>query len=219
MKDQISRSVFTKRTGLTIPIIPSNINCIVPMKEVTHIEQLLAMPRTYLEGLLRSITLEGDTTIHPYKDAVIELGRIDPRLLLVGQTFIERSKYQRLIENLSDLFGEFCTTRGFAKCTAYIVIGRTAEGRQVIAHYLPPIIEVHSGKSCLIDGVHRNYNTMSIGTTIEAIVLREVDCPPPCDFDAWKNVKVVDQKPPREERFINLNTALFRNLGWSGIDG
>jgi len=218
MKEQISRKTFEERIGARIPTITGEINCVVPMKDIIEIAEIHLMPKPYLETLLRNVTLEGDQNCYPYRHAVIEYGRIDPHMLHIGQTFVERSKYQRLIESLSNLFEGFHSNQGFAKCTSLIVIGYTNEKKLVVAHYLTPLIEVH-GRHNLIDGVHRNYITRSIGTTIESITLREVACPPPCDFKDWNNVKVVEQKPPREERFKNLNTYYFRNLGWAGIDG
>lgn len=219
MKEHISRSEFTERTGLTVPEISSSIDSIVPFKEMVKIEHLMAMPEDYFESLLRNITLEGNSAVFPYRNASIERGRIDPNMLSIGQTFVERPKYQRLIENLQGLFGNFCTTKGFAKCTAYIVIGKTVSGNTGISHYLPPLIEVHGSQLCLIDGIHRNYTIKAVGTTIESTIIKNVSVKPPCDFGPWSEIRVVDVKPPREERFRNLSTPLFRNLGWVGIDG
>lgn len=218
MKEKISRKAFEERIGAKIPMTPGRIKCVVPMKDIVTIEAIHVMSKSYLETLLRNVTLEGDPTCFPYKYASFEYGRIDPHMLHIGQTFVERGKYQRLVENLSNLFGKFHTNQGFAKCTSLIIIGYTDRGLLAIAHYLTPIIEFHARHN-LIDGVHRNFITRAIGTTIESITTREVDAPPPCDFQSWDNVQVVEQKPPREERFKNLNTFYFRNLGWAGIDG
>lgn len=218
MKEPINRKLFEDRIGIRIPTIPGEIHCVVPMKDIMHIEAIHLMPKAYLETLIRNVTLEGDPSCFPYKNADIEYGRIDPHMLHVGQTFVERGKYQKLIESLSNLFGGFHSNQGFAKCTSLIVIGYTNEGKLVVAHYLTPIIEVHSRHN-LIDGVHRNFITRAIGTTIESITLRGIETPPPCTFQSWENVTVVEKKPPREERFKDLNTFYFRNLGWAGIDG
>lgn len=218
MKEPINRSVFQERTGLALPTISSEISLIVPLRDIVEITNLQIMPAPYLEKLLRSITLEGDSTINPYKNSEIKRARIDPSILHVGQTFVERGKYQRLIETLSSLFGDFCVNRGFAKCTALIISGKIFNGTEAVAHYLPPIIEMHNGNHCLIDGVHRNYVTMSIGTTIESIIISGT-LPPPCDFSPWDKINIVEEKPPRELRFRNLLTYNFRNLAWSGIDG
>jgi len=218
MKGSIIRSEFEARTGLRIPAISLDINCIVPLKDIVKIIDLKIMPEQYLEALLRNATLEGDSTVQPYKDSIIEHHRIDPRSLMVAQTFVERTKYQRLIENLSGLFDGFYTNSGFAKCTALIVVGETAAQALAIAHYLPPLIEIHKERPCLIDGTHRNFITGSIGTTIESIIIRKT-CKPPCEFGQWKNVNVVEAKPPRDQRFLNLEPYYFRNLGYTGIDG
>lgn len=219
MKEAISRSDFESRTGLKTPSLSVEINKIVPLKEIICVEDLKIMSEHYLDRLLRSAILEGNPSVQPYKDAVIEHHRMDPTSLRIAQTFIERKKYQRLIEVVSGLFSGFCTNKGFAKCTALIVIGKTNESEEkVMAHYLPPLLEIHETQPCLIDGTHRNYITGSIGTTIESVIMRNV-FKPPCIFGLWKDVRVVDEKPPRNERFHNLDPYYFRNLGYSGIDG
>ncbi|MBP7831498.1 MAG: hypothetical protein KA028_00560 [Candidatus Pacebacteria bacterium] len=218
MKDPILRDEFESRTGLKMPISAFEVDRIVPLRDIVTVVELKIMPEPYLEGLLRNVTLEGDASIQPYKDAKIQHYRLDPTNLNVAQTFVERQKYQRLIEVVSDLFNGFHINRGFAKCTALIVIGKTACGNLAVAHYLPPLVEMHTGQSCLIDGTHRNYLTASIGTTIESIILSNV-YEPPCQFGCWKDVKIVSEKPPRNERYVNLNVGLFRNLGHCGIDG
>ena len=219
MKEHMERDLFIRRTGLNLPTISSDIHRIVAMKDLVTIDNLIAMPKEYMIQLLQSVTLEGDNTIYPYKDAIIKTRRIDPKSLLIGQTFVERGKYMNLIENITNIFDSFCVSSGFAKCTSFIVIGRTADGISAIAHYLSPIIEVFNDNECLIDGVHRNYITRAAGTTIESIVIKNVSTQLPCEFDIWEKVRVVNEKPPREERFINLDKYFFRNLAWSGIDG
>lgn len=220
MKEAITKDEFKARTGLNLPNNNWNIKKVVPLKDIVKVRDLNIMPEHYLEGILRNVTLEGDSTVQPYKDADIRHYRVDPTSLMLAQTFVERKKYQRLIEDLGQLFSGFCTNNGFAKCTALIVVGETNnEGEIVAAHYLPPLIEVHTEQPCLFDGTHRNYITMRIGTTIESVIMRNIKTPVPCTFSTWSMINVVDAKPPREERFINLNAHYFRNLGFTGIDG
>jgi hypothetical protein len=219
MKEHMERGLFIERTGLKFPSISTKITKIVAMKDLVKIDDLFAMSKNYMMTLLRSITLEGDNTIRPYENAVIETCRIDPHQLLVGQTFVERGKYQNLVENITNIFESFAIGNGFAKCGSYIVIGRTADGQRAIAHYLSPIVEIFKNNQCLIDGVHRNFITRAAGTTIQSIVIKNVSVDLPCEFGKWDNIRVVNEKPPREERFINLDKYFFRNLSWSGIDG
>lgn len=171
-----------------------------------------------MERLVFSTTLEGQDT-RPYQDCTIQRARVDPYNLLVGQTFVERPKYQRLIESLNQAFQGFCINHGFAKCISLIVLGKINDGSLALAHYLPPIVEEHSCGLHLLDGVHRNFLTKAIGTTIETIIIKGVKTPFPCEVGEWSRVKIVEQKPPRNERFINLKPILFRDLKWVGIDG
>jgi hypothetical protein len=176
------------------------------------------MPIDYLTQLLKSVTLAGDVNARPYATAEISTMRMDPSQLRIPQTFIERSKYQAFLENFSGVFGKFCVTKGVAKCTALIALGRSTDGSRAIAHYLPPMVEVHD-RLCLIDGMHRNYLVMTVGTTLETILIEGITSPYPCTPQGWSSVKVVSEKPPKHERFFNLQPNLFRDLKWVGIDG
>ncbi len=191
---------------------------VTSLRNIRRIIDLRVMPMFYLEQLLRNVTLAGDSSVYPYRHATIETVRMDPASLLVPQTFIERKKYQGFLEGFQNIFKGFCVTRGVAKCTALIVFGETIDGTLAIAHYLPPIIEDH-GRLQLIDGMHRNFLVMTVGTTLETIVVRGVTGQFPCTPQGWAAVKVVDEKPPKGERFFNLTPNLFRDLKRVGIDG
>jgi hypothetical protein len=145
---------------------------------------------------------------------------MDPHDLVIGQTFVERGKYQALLEVFPSLFdGAFCVSRGSAKCNALIVFGQTRTGVPAVAHYLPPFVESSNTSRFLVDGIHRNFLVMRVGTTIESIVIKGVTEPLPCDAVSWGTIKSVDTKPPRGERFHNLEPARFRNLKFVGVDG
>lgn len=200
-----------------------NVKKIVSLREINHIAEVAAMPLDYLERLIKNVGLEGDPDFKPYKKSPIKLARIDPWNTKVGQTFVERKKYQSLLENFSNIFQGFCITRGAAKCNAYIVLGYTAEeapacGPLVVAHYLPPIIEVNKDM-VMLDGTHRGFLIKNVGTTSEAIIIENVETPFPCIPQDWSCVNVVDAKPPREVRYKELNTKFFRDLKMVGIDG
>jgi hypothetical protein len=60
---------------------------------------------------------------------------------------------------------------------------------------------------------------LSVGTTIESVVIRGVQQPLPCDARGWDSVKPVDEKPPKPERFFNLRPEYFRDVKRIGIDG
>jgi hypothetical protein len=192
---------------------------IVSLRDITTVLNVQAMPKSYLYRILEGITLIGDPTEHPFAGACIQTMRVDPHALMVGQTFVERGKYNALIEKFPDLFADFCVAKGFAKLTAQIVLGRTADGSVALAHYLPPIVEQHGGRSLLMDGMHRNYILLAAGTTVEAIKIRDVRHPFPCTPQRWDAVHAVDTKPPKEERYFDLQPELFRDLKSVGIDG
>ena len=121
------------------------------------------------------------------------------------------------MENFTNFFQEYCITRGAAKCNAYIIIG-IKDNIKVLAHYVPPIIE-ENYDSTLLDGVHRSFLIKNVGTTSEAIIIKDVKIRFPSIPQDWSLVNFVDTKPPRETRYKELNTSLFRDLKKVGIDG
>jgi hypothetical protein len=210
---------FTARTGISQSDLFrgwSPANQIVSLREI-EVDDLRVMPMDYLRQVLDSVTLSGSET-HPYRGCAVETGRLDPTRLKLAQTFVERPKYQAMLESFSSLFKKFCVTKGVAKCTALIASGRGPDGRHAIAHYLPPIVEDH-GANYLLDGVHRNFLVMSVGTTLEAIFIEGVKSPYPCTPQSWDKVVVVAAKPPKDQRYFNLDPKLFRDLEGVGIDG
>ncbi len=212
---------FQKRVGIR-PGFTARVNSIVSLRELDpkHISGLQVMPRNYLESLIRNISLEGDEEHKPYAECEISLMRIDPHSLVIGQTFIQREKYQSILEGFGLLLDkDFCVPRGVAKKCALIIFGKTFKGDDAVAHYLPPIIEATNGTQFLIDGIHRSFIVKNTGTTIESIILKNVKTPLPCEAMDWESISFVDEKPPRQERFRNLQPQLFRNLKFTGIDG
>lgn len=221
MFESISLEEFEGRTGVAPKFMTSG-TTIVSLRDILPetITAILAMPMDYLEALLRNVTLSGDENDRPYAECEIRPIRIDPKGLAIGQTFVQRSKYQDLVENFSKIMGtRFCMPGGIAKLTAKIVYGQTATVEGAIAHYVPPIIERSSSGLFLLDGIHRNFLVMGVGTTIESIQIEDVSTPLPCATRRWHDISVVTEKPPREQRFYDLQPHLFRNLKWTGIDG
>ncbi len=219
MFQPIPMEEFLDRTKTKIPSFPTTLEFVVSLRDITEISAVQVMPKNYLENIIRNITLEGDPSYRPYKNAEISLARIDPHELSVGQTFVERKKYQSILENFGNaLMKEYCVPRGIAKAMPVIVFGKTETIESAVALYLPPIIEANS-RQFLMDGIHRNFIVMRTGTTIESIVIKNVDVPLPCDIGTWDIVNIVDEKPPREKRFHNLNVDFFRNLKFAGVDG
>jgi hypothetical protein len=219
MFENLPLEVFERRTGLNPNGSIQVASQVVSMRDLVKTTDISIMSEAYLKGLLSNIVLEGDKDCKVYRDCDLTRARIDPHNIEVGQTFVERPKYRRILENLPETFEGFCVNHGFAKCNALIIRGYDAQGNSVIAHYVPPIIEMHNDRLFLLDGVHRNFLTMAVGTTVETIILRNVRTPFPCDPRGWDQVTPVEVKPPRPERFRNLRTELFRDLKWVGIDG
>jgi len=220
--EPISLDLFRKRTGLLSKGWEDwNSHApeyVVSLREMVEVLEVKFMSKKYLRALLDSVTLEGDKSIHPYEGCEISFGRIDSSTIQMGQSFVERSKYQRILESLNEKFSEHCMTRGFAKMQPIVILGRRANGELAIAHYIPPVVEHHE-VDVLLDGVHRLFLIKGIGTTVEAIILKGVKYPFPCKVHDWSRVVPVDKKPPREERYEELRPELFRSLTWVGIDG
>lgn len=222
MFQHIDLETFRARTGIChddFARLRAKGEKIVSLREIVEVNCVQAMPKGYLRRLIESVTLDGNPREKPYSGCAIELVRMDPNDLLVGQTFVERMKLQRILEHFTDMWSEFCVTRGIAKRTAGIVFGKTAQEESVIAHYLPPIVEENNGQRLLLDGVHRNFLTKAVGTTIETIVIKGVRTAFPCTCRPWDDVHPVDEKPPKDERFRDLLPALFRDIKAIGIDG
>jgi hypothetical protein len=215
---------FQERTGNDCQGLLASadgIGQVIALRDITRVESLLVMPRPYLERMLANVTLVGFPDIRPYENCQIECARLDPGSLRIGQTFVQRSKYMDLMERFGGMFEGFAGTRGIAKRTAMVVIGRDQADRRCLAHYLPPIVEANcqQDRLFLMDGIHRNYMMLSVGTTIESIVIRGVRQPLPCDARGWDSVRPVDEKPPKPERFFNLRPEYFRDVKRIGIDG
>jgi hypothetical protein len=222
MFSPISLPDFETRTGLKTSDFAGVWNearHIVALREITTVLAVQAMPIGYLKQLLQSVRLAGDADARPYAGCTIKLVRMDPRSVRIGQTFVERKKYQAILERFGDFFSEFCVSRGISKMTASIVLGTTADGVASLAHYIPPIAEEHAGKPLCLDGIHRNFVVKNAGTTIETVVVSGVSANFPCEVREWSAIQVVETKPPKEERFFGLRPELFRDLKIIGIDG
>ncbi|MEM9336344.1 MAG: hypothetical protein AAGA35_00615 [Patescibacteria group bacterium] len=191
---------------------------VVGLRDLAKIECIIAMPVPYLNTLMYSVTLVGDSTIRPYAGKKISIRRMDPRGMRVSQTFVERKKLLGFLERFGNTFENHHITGGVAKLMPFIAYGETKERETAIAHYLPPILELRDGR-VLLDGTHRNLLAMQTGTTIEAVHIYHVETPLPCEPVGWEEVKPVDEKPEKEYRFRSLNRHFFRNLDAIGVDG
>lgn len=221
MSDALPIALFEERTGIPADAVAAGTGAasIVSMRAVARIVTVQAMPLPYLEQLIRSVPLVGDRTARPYARCRIDRYRHDPRMSKIGQTFVERRKINALHESFNDAFEGHDVPSGIAKKGAYIVRGVAADGANVVAHYLPPIVEQIGNKHAVLDGIHRFSYVRGAGTTIEIIKISDPAAPFPCDLQTWKRIQVVDAKPPKDQRFFNLRPDLFRDLKYVGIDG
>jgi len=220
MFEPLDLALFAERTDLRPSDVSwSGVDRLVSLRHLKCITDIRLMNDEYLAKLLGSVTLVSDEERRPYAGCKIKRIRADPAMLGVGQTFVEAGKLLALQSGFFDIFHGSGATAGFAKKGAMIVVGVTDGGDRAMAHYLPPIVEWHGGRHILLDGIHRGYTAMRVGTTVEIIKI----CAPverfPAEHNRWCNVELVDEKPPKEKRFFNLEPRLFRDLKYVGIDG
>jgi len=220
MFEAIDLAEFERRTAIrpTATLWPGA-DRVVSLRNIAKIVDIRLMNDEYLKRLLLGVTLVGDPSNRPYAGCDVKRLRADPMMLAVGQTFVEERKLLNLQSVFHDIFEGSGTTGGFAKKGAMIILGEAKDGGLAVAHYLPPLIEWHGDRHGLLDGMHRSYSAMRIGTTVEIIKVCFPKSPFPCDFGHWKNVRLVGAKPPKEERFYGLKPELFRDLKYVGIDG
>ena len=125
-----------------------------------------------------------------------------------------------LLEHFSGFLDNYHLPGGFSQLCPMLIFGDDAQGQPALAHYLPPIAEVHGGRSVILDGIHRNFIVKNTGATITTIVVDGVATPFPCSLRAWDEIRPVDAKPPNiNDRFFDLDAMLFRDLKFIGIDG
>lgn len=195
---------------------------IVPLRRISEIHSLIPITSEMLTYLVRRIsTLDGGL---PYKNASIQMVKVDPRQLKIGQKYVYRENYQKLMEEVPGILRNFMVTSGgLSDLGAYFVFGINGDTDALcLACYLPPIIEQHSWGLPVMDGIHRNYISKQSGGTPNSILVRNVELPFPCDAQNWSKIEIIPlaDKPDRiEDRYFGLNKGLFRNLKYLGIDG
>lgn len=195
-------------------------NCIVSLKDLIEVEEVSFLKNEVLENMIKKIPLRG-MEIYPYENSHIKIFRTEPYGFHIGQNFALKSKLLDLMENLGSrgkLLKNF-STKGMSKLPPLKFFGTDKNERKVLAFYIPPFVEHHGQDATLIDGIHRSTICADGGTTINSIHIYNVSEPLPFDPIHWGECKLVDKKPPKEERYKNLRISYFRNLGSVGIDG
>lgn len=191
---------------------------VIPMRAIKDIRNITFFEKETLEALIRNIPLRGDPLNYPYKNARIEVFGREPKGCDIGQTFILKSKLISLLWDVEKTFSKFIV-KGLSKMPPAKIYGLDAEGNPAMAFYIPPIIEIHRNKAVILDGIHRNCVCKGAGTTMNTVHISEIDIPLPFDILNWKDAQLMDEKPPIEERYINLKKEYFRDLNAIGIDG
>ena len=197
---------------------------IVPLRSLKTIASPpIPISHELLAHLIRHIkTLDGRM---PFPRAQLQMVKVDPRQLKIGQRFVYRENYQRLLEELPDIFHRYAMAGGgLSDLGACFVFGFDEDGKYSLACYLPPLIEDHGNGDGLVimDGIHRNFTVRQAGGTINAVILRQVDLPFPCGPRSWSEIKVIplaDKPKDVNERYFDLQIGLFRDLKYLGIDG
>lgn len=225
---EIPRSDFLERVGcdeetfvdgLRLPNFQS-VKKIVPLRGMRRINCIVPMSLDVLESILRKMRTLGGELV--FQNSELELGPINPSNLKVGQKFVYRETYQSLLEDMPRILRGFALQTKIKGLGAYFIFGEDEFGERVMACYLPPFIEQHGTDDVVMDGIHRNFIIKQIGTTINAIKIRNVSRPFPCGLHPWSDVRVIslkDKPADINERYFELNKSLFRDLKYLGIDG
>ena len=211
-RDEFSRN-------LRLPDV-ARVQKVLPLRDMAKIQSLIPLRYKLLATLIKNITtLDGQK---PFANARIQLLKVDPNHCNIGQRFVYRENYVKLLEELGHLFKKFVVAPGIVELGAYMAFGIDRSDAYAMAYYIPPIIEKHDGQIVIMDGIHRNFIAKQIGSPINAIVVENVAIPFPCSLHSWNEIEVISlaQKPKDINlRYFDLQQQLFRDLKYLGIDG
>jgi len=208
------------RQQLRLPKI-SSIKKVIPLRNITKINFIVPLRKNFLEKIIKKITTL-DKKWKPFETSEIKLIKAYPAQLKIGQKFVYRENYQKLLEEMPKIFDEFLINPGICDLGAFMIFGNDNQGNICLAYYIPSIIEKHEGELVIMDGIHRNFLVKQMGPTLNAILVDNVKTPFPCSFHSWDEIQVIPlkNKPKNiQERYFDLNSNLFRDLKYLGIDG
>jgi hypothetical protein len=212
MKTKLSDLYNLWPNDLILELQRNYVNEIVPFKELGQpIKEgrvkILEVPFNYIEDIIRNFTgLNGEK---PYKDAYIELietKQIEVANLYSYQTFVQRDKLNKIKE------------LKFPAKPSLIIYEDKA------SLYLPPLIDDYSkvinNFKIVRDGTHRMFCHYLECKEIPYIIKAKTNYlfVPSFPVPLYK-LKIVDKKPPLNERYINLKKEYWIDLKKSGIDG
>lgn len=170
------------------------------------------------ERALRSIKLQGDECLMPYREAIIENKLVEIDELLPTAFYISRADLRKVERLCEDLLKHYCLSP-FDMSTMIDISNYKLKSRRIDVRTTPPIIEVYTeskgkymGKqvAALVDGLHRCYLAKLQGfTRVRAIVISNIPknmplVPLPL---SWNEVKVFDGVPEvkRDYRFKDID--------------
>lgn len=205
---------------LRLPKIKT-IKKVIPLRNIAEITAILPLRKDFLENIIRTITTLNKKE-KPFKSSEINLVKAYPNQLKIGQRFVYRENYQKLLEEMPKIFDKFLISSGIYDLGAFIIFGTDAQKNSCLAYYLPPIIEKHEKELVIMDGIHRNFINKQMGHTLNAILINNVSAPFPCSLHSWDEIQIIplkDKPQDIEKRYFDLNSDLFRDLKYLGIDG
>ncbi|MFA6364845.1 MAG: hypothetical protein WCW78_00385 [Candidatus Paceibacterota bacterium] len=219
--NRIALSLNEFETQLHLPNVKA-VKRIVPLRDITTITSPpIPISTDLLLHLIQRIqTMDGQL---PYARARIQMIKIDPRYLKIGQKFIYRENYQKMLENIPNIFQGFLAVNGgLSDLGAYFIFGINGSNEPALACYLPPLVEMHGNDMVITDGIHRNFILKQAGSTLNTVLIENTSVPFPCSIHPWPDIKIVPllEKPKNiVDRYFDLEQPLFRNLKYLGIDG
>jgi len=223
-EEYLERAQLNLKTFQDYLVLPSRvrgIKKIIPLRTLRQIDCVHNMKTKFLLKIIQQIkTLDGLKS--PFSHSHIDIVKIDPNQVKVGQKFVYREKYINMIESLPRVFHEFAIGSGFSDLGAFIIFGKDKSGHQCLSYYIPPMVEKHGNELLTMDGFHRNFLTRQMGSTINTVIIKNVNIPFPCSPHHWNETQVISiEKRPEniKERYFDLNKNLFRDLKYLGIDG
>ena len=197
----------------------SEYNTVVSPRELRQVTSVCVMHQNLLTSLISNIPLREDVTILPYKNLSVSIALAEPRTFQIGQRFVLKDKIFELMTQMPQkIFDGFCLS-GVSTAPPMQLYGLDSHSRKATAFYVPPIIEYHSSRPVLLDGIHRSYICKGTGAPINAVQIFNVSVSLPFSPLYWDNCALSDEKPPKPNRYENLRTILFRDLTYVGIDG
>lgn len=192
---------------------------VVSLRELKKVIAVQAMPTEYLEKILRNAIIASGNKERVYENCQFHTLKVSPQAVRIGQRFVLRSKYVSILENFGSILQNF-TGLNIASAGSLIILGETGDGVRSVAHYVPPIAEMNgNSKWTLLDGIHRNFLINAVDGITPMIGIEGVKIPFPCSLHNWSDIRVTEEKPPKEERYFDLKPELFRRLEYVGIDG